>query len=256
MDILGYSELSSQAHKSGNDQELLRSVHAALSSGREWLEDGSPSSTRPHFGSKDHYALKAFTDNIVVAWPVRSNAESELGNAFFKLGFFQFQMVLAGYFVRGAIALNDAYVDEIAVFGPALFEAYEGESVFARDPRIVLTPSAVVATRKHVGYYTDPRSAPQVRNVLQDVDGHWFVNYLECILWAEDEHGPFLDELLSHKTVVEGKLTQYKDRPSIWAKYAWVAMYHNYFCDLHAHHFGDAHKIDVNSYVAGPSLIA
>jgi len=68
----------------------------------------------------DWFALKAFTDNIAIGWPVRDDAEAEFGDAFFKLGGFQFEMVLGGYFIRGAVSVGDAYVDEVAVFGGAL----------------------------------------------------------------------------------------------------------------------------------------
>ena len=42
---------------------------------------------------KNNFALKAFTDNIVLAWPVLDDAESEFGLAFLKLAYFQLQMV-------------------------------------------------------------------------------------------------------------------------------------------------------------------
>jgi len=76
------------------------------------------------FIKKDRYALKAFTDNIVISWPVHDDAETEFGSAFFKLASFQFNMVTDGFFIRGALSVGDAYVDEVAVFGRALSEAH------------------------------------------------------------------------------------------------------------------------------------
>lgn len=255
MDILGYSEMIRTSERHDTQEQELRALHKTLSLGRRWLEDGDSPQAMKDLIKKDFYALKAFTDNIVIGWPVRDDAEVEFGNAFFKLGAFQFQMVLDGYFVRGGLSVGDAYVDEIAVFGSALVEAYEGESILARDPRIVLTSSAVAATKQHLSYYGSGRHAPHVRDVLRDSDGQWFLNYLECVLWAEDDRGPFYEEFDRHKLAVEQKLATHKSNPSIWSKYAWVASYHNYFCDLHSHHFGEEHKVNVELFKQSPGLI-
>lgn len=255
MDILGYTDLVVTSERDGTSELTLRLIHAALSKGRAWLEDKEESEEFRKIFPKDLFALKAFTDNIVIGWPVRSDAESEFGNAFFKLGLFQFEMVLKGFFIRGAISVGDVYVDETAVFGGGLIEAYEGEAKLARDPRIILTRSAIEVVEQHLTYYPDRRNAPHVRSVLRDSDGQWFVNYLECVLWAEDEQGPFYEEFAQHKAVVEAKLAQHKGNPTIWSKYAWVASYHNYFCDLHSGHFSDEYKIDMDLFKLSPSLI-
>lgn len=256
LDILGYSEIVKTADRSGTSQERLRSLHRALIRGRDWLEDKDASSSFiADLSKKDLFALKAFTDNVVVGWPVHEDAEVELGHAFFKLGAFQFQLTLDGYFIRGAISIGDAYVDEYAVFGSALMEAHDGEAKLARDPRIILSPSAVAACKKHLTYYGNARQAPQVRDVLRDSDGQWFVNYLECVLWAESEQGPFFEELEKHKQAVESKLREHQANPPIWSKYAWVASYHNYFCDLHRRHFTQEHKVHVDLFRAAPALI-
>lgn len=255
MDILGYTDLIKTSERDGTSEQTLQRIHSALSRGRNWLEDKDGSEEFRNIFSKDLFSLKAFTDNIVISWPVHNDAESEMGSAFFKLGAFQFQMVLEGFFIRGAISVGEAYVDEIAVFGEALIEAYEGEAKFARDPRIILTNSAVEVVKLHLNYYPNQYNAPHVNYILRDSDGQWFLNYLEGILWAENEQGPFYDELAKHKDAVEAKLAQYKGNPAIWSKYAWVASYHNYFCDFHSHHFSDEHKVDVELFKQSPSLI-
>ncbi len=252
MDILGYSEMIAQAEKMGTQQQFLHELHSTLSKGRAELEDRD---SQPALLPKDNFALKAFTDNIVIGWPIHDDAESEFGVAFFKLALFQFQMVLEGFFIRGALTVGDAYVDEIAVFGPALTQTYTGESVLSRDPRIILMRPAVNTAKRHLKYYGDPRRAPHVRAILRDTDHQWFLNYLDCVLMAEEEQGPFYEEFERHKAIVEKKLVEYQDRPAIWAKYAWVAGYHNFFCDLHHYHFSDDNKINVELFRASPALI-
>jgi len=261
-DILGYIKTAEDAYKAGTQAEMLVALYKALTDGRSWLEEKSFGEefedVKEAFNeafTKDRYALKAFTDNIVIGWPISNDAESELADAVEKLIDFQFNMAVAGFFVRGAIAIGDAYVDDIVVFGKALLDAHEAESKIARDPRIVLTLPATVALKLHLTYYPNPRGTRHVRTVLRDADGQWFVSYLQAVLYAAEDTGPAYGALLEHKEVVEARLSQFKSEPRIWAKYAWVAGYHNYFCDTNSDWFDGAHKIDLDLFRATPGPI-
>jgi len=64
---------------------------------------------------------------------------------------------------------------------------------------------------QHVGYYSHPSHSPQARDLFKDADGQFFLNYLESILIAEEEHGPFFDILEKHKFAVEAKLQEHRD---------------------------------------------
>lgn len=254
IDILGFTEMARQAHAAGTESEFLECLYSALERGRRhWLEQ-EPG----HWSSKDDYALKAFTDNIVIGWPIDGDGETELGVAFNDLSFFQFEMINAGFFIRGAISVGNLYVDDIAVVGGGLIEAYDGESSLARDPRIVLTASATKAVKSHLEYYGSRSGggsyAPQNRDLLQDADGQWFLNYLDSTVLGEDDD-PAYSVREIHKERVEERLNQHRSNPVIWSKYAWVARYHNYFCDLNSAHFRNEHKIDVRKFELSPSLI-
>jgi hypothetical protein len=252
LDILGFLEMARAAHRDGTENEFLARSYAGLERGRtQWLEQDESY-------SKDEYALKSFTDNIVIGWPISDDAETELGGAFRAVAGFQFEMINAGFFIRGAISVGDVYVDDIAVVGGGLIEAYEGESTLARDPRIVLTSSATKAVEQHLKYYGSRSGggahAPQNRDLLKDADGQLFINYLDdTVLYEYDD--PQYEVLNRHKLRISEKLEEYKSRPAIWNKYAWVARYHNYFCDLHSSHFNETHKIDVGRFELSPSLI-
>jgi hypothetical protein len=256
MDILGYREMVAESEREGRQQEMLQSIHAALAAGRLILDGryvGDDSLVK--FGESEFFALKAFTDNVVLGFPIYEDGESEFGIAFSRLAYFQLSMVLKGYFVRGAVSVGDVYIDDIAVFGSALTDAYEGEQTLARDPRIILTSSAVERVKQHLTYYGNSAYAPQVRDLLCDADGQWFLNYLDEILIAEDEIGPDYESLLAHKEVVEAKLMEFAAKPTIFSKYAWVAGYHNAFCDMHSNHFGKAHRVDTELFRSRPKLI-
>ena len=129
MDFLGYENLTRIAEFDGTQQELLQRLHSALSKERKALEDKHEGlAVLKKLITKDRYALKAFTDNIVIAWPIVEDAEIELGSAFSKVAWFQFNMALEGFFIRGAISIGEAYVDDIVVFGDALTQAHTGKS--------------------------------------------------------------------------------------------------------------------------------
>jgi hypothetical protein len=241
---------------SGKQQDLLLELHGALTEGRIWLDDRDESRTMwEKLIPKDYFVLKAFTDNIVLAFPIHRDAESEFGSAFFKIAAFQLAMATKGFFIRGAVSIGNAYVDDFMVFGDALTQAYQGERRLARDPRIILTEPAVMAVKSHLTYYSSSRYAPQTKELLCDADGQWFINYLDTILMAADDHGPFYDELKKHKAAVEEKLSHFKSEPPIFSKYAWIANYHNFFCDLHSDYFSDEYKIDTELFRSPPKLI-
>jgi hypothetical protein len=241
VDVLGYTNMAIRANET-DDQGFFHELYEALEEGQEWLRDDD---SGPWALDKDRYAMKAFTDNIVIGWPVRDNAESELTAMFSMLGFFQMQMANHAFFVRGAISLGDAFVDDVIVYGKAFFEAHDGEAQ-AGDPRIILTESAMAAVRKHLRYHGPVEHAPQYRDLYRDSDNQLFLNYLETILVAENEVGPFYDQLLVHKENVEKLLHKFRSEPRIWSKYLWVANYHNYFCDQYPQYFNQSHKIDAD----------
>ena len=194
LDILGFAEMAKEAQRTGTENEFLTRLYSALEQGRNhWLEQDKW--IESHGGKsvgrvlpKDFYALKAFTDNIVIGWPIRSDGEIELGDAFSALSWFQFEMINAGFFIRGAISVGNIYVDDIAVVGGGLIEAYKGESTLARDPRIILTATAAKTVKGHLEYYGSRSGggshAPQNRELLQDADGQFFLNYLEIRSWS------------------------------------------------------------------------
>jgi hypothetical protein len=240
IDVLGYTEMWSSAERDGKEDTFLQELYETLEEGQEWLWPND--SDWPT--DKDRYAIKAFTDNIVIGWPVKSDAESELGSIFSSLAYFQLRMVSKGFFIRGAISVGRAYVDDVVVMGSAFLEAYRGENQ-AVNPRIILTDSATSAVRKHLTYYSRPDHAPQYSDLYQDPDGKWFVNYLETIL-AAGEECPFLEEVEKHKDNIVRRLVEFHSESRIREKYIWVANYHNFFCDQRPHHFTD-YKIDLKT---------
>lgn len=245
LDILGYREML----VSGG-AEVQRELHSALAESYPILLGELGYFENDPTSFPEQFAMKTFTDNIVLARPIyRSDSEGELGNLVMACGALQTQLAIRGFFVRGAISIGPAYVDDFGVFGEALVEAYSGEQRLARDPRIVLCASARQEVVEHIGYYADADYSPQNRELRQDTDGQAFVSYLEHLAPAPDEPGGFgLVEVRRHRDVVEGQLQAFQRQPRIWAKYEWVARYHNHFCDLYEPQGASELKIELDTY--------
>lgn len=58
--------------------------------------------------------------------------------------------------------------------------------------------------------------------------------------------------MAKHKDCVESKLEDYRQRPPVFAKYAWTAGYHNHFCDLHGF---EEYTINIDSFAGERGFI-
>lgn len=259
IDILGYKELIDDVHKEGAGQEFIVDFRKILDESYKILkpDDWLPESFKFKYpGMKNQYEVRGFSDNIVIGYPLFSmEIEQALWHIFGLLASFQLHMILSGFFLRGAIAVGELYIDSEIIFGKGLLEAHKGEQEQARDPRIILTNSAEKHIKEHLTSCIAPKDSPHYRDLFRDADGKIFLNYLERILIAEAELGPSFDELRGHKTIVEEKLKENIDRPAIWSKYLWVANYHNFFCEQYPHHFDDSFKIDLSEFQMCPDRL-
>jgi hypothetical protein len=219
LDVLGFKALS----QSSRTDEFHR-LYRVLSRAQRHL--------RPIIAGA--YEFKVYTDNIAVCWPIGSQTDSEvaLGMTILQVALFQMDLACAGYCVRGAIAVGDVFADRNTVFGPALIEAHEAERG-AKQPRVVLAPSAVSHALVHRRYYAPPRYSPQDTELLFDRrDSCVFVDYLTC--WEGNFDDPDLAArrglprlLREHREFICTNLGLPHPR-KIKAKYRWLAQYHNY----------------------------
>lgn len=241
LDILGFKEILT-----ANDHSRIQEFHRLLRDGRQILE--GPADEAGWF-DRDFHALTSFTDNIALGFPIHDDGEMESGMVFDRVARFQLQMVLSGFFIRGGVAVSEAYIDDLAVYGPALLEAYTGESELARDPRIVLTESAKTLIVEHLAYYGNAGHAPQNRVLKRDRDGQWFIDYLRSTIIDESYDPPLVDDeaVRTHRDVVTEELQRFRHSPRIWSKYEWVALYHNDFCHQYPELFDETFIIEIDT---------
>jgi len=226
LDILGYTETITESYRQKSDSVLLSRLHAALGDAKSHL-------TERHIlthGEKQ-WEVKLFTDNLVIGMPIFDDGELDLGVLFQLAGMYQYSLAQHGFFIRGAIAVGDLFMAGDMVFGEGLLQAHDAESQLARDPRIVLAPSALNLVEKHLCYYASVRSSPHEYELLVDTDRQVFVNYLMIPLDGDRGNSYHRAGLKKHKTHIEENLAKFRTLPRIWNKYAWAANYHNFVCE-------------------------
>lgn len=227
MDILGFSDLTIEANKNNQVQELFDRLHRAI------VENPQISKHSPETDIiRSTWQFKIFTDNVILGQIIYrgSDAEGEFGHTIEEVAYYQMSLALDGFFVRGGFTIGPLYVGEDMVYGISLLEAYNIEKRIAQNPRIVISPQVMELVKKHLKYYGHPQGAPQNSDILVDTDNQPFVNYLITLI--DEEYHIFYDELYKHKENIENCLVKFKDQPHILLKYIWLANYHNYFCKI------------------------
>ncbi len=247
-DVLGFNEEMIKSYEMKTSLKLLIELRNAL-------DDAYKSFRLTEYNKQilsSRWAIKTFTDNIVIGYPITFDGHREMTNILVRLSFMQLKMVCSEFFIRGGIAIGDLYIDDDIVFGSGLIDAYIVENNLARDPRIVLSNSAINDLRLKLeispNYYNIYN-----RYLLYDADGQFFLNYLNSIRLDSEEFGIDYDLLTRHKKAVEKKLEIFSAIPHVWNKYSWVANYHNYFCE--EYQFDDIYKIDQKKLKVHPTRI-
>ncbi|WP_255449625.1 hypothetical protein [Bacillus sp. BPN334] len=172
----------------------------------------------------------------------------------------QFSLVLDGFFIRGGVSVGPHFMDEETVFGPELITAYNLESQVAVYPRIILSKSSKDKVREYISYSPQPDNAFN-SELLEDMDGEWFVNYLNVLFtWYEEEafngdFTSFFPYLEAHRDKISSALDTYANNHKLLKKYSWIANYHNYFCDEFIHDAPNDLKIDSPIKMSPPRRI-
>jgi hypothetical protein len=224
-DILGFTQDMQAAAKKGQSDDFLKRFSSVA---KGWYLAARDNFSAEWGDGRRLWELNSFSDNVVIGHPIRHGGEVELGHVMSDIAMLQMGFILeGGFFLRGAVAAGDLYMDDDVIYGTGLLSAVDAEHE-ADVPRVVIHASAARLVREQLRFYASIRNAPHTRILLRDEDGHLFVNYLSAAF--EYATGAVEDWLKQHREIVVGRLERYRSKPRIWAKYAWVARYHNYFC--------------------------
>jgi hypothetical protein len=138
-------------------------------------------------------------------------------------------MALNGFFLRGALTQGQVCLTDDIIFGSALLECYELESNASIVPRVILAEPLreLLATALKKGAV--PNSADPNSAICHDIDGWWFVSYLEAAATGEGVDWELIER---HKQAVLQSLAGIT-RHDVLPKYGWASRYHNMFCHWH-----------------------
>jgi hypothetical protein len=227
VDVLGFSDLISESMK---DELVVDEIGFELGRFVDALEQ---------FGPKGAFNAFNFSDHCVRATklPPRSNVATYLDREGFYLAERQLQMVMRGWFLRGAITVGNLAVSEKLIFGPALVRAHILESTIAVYPRIVIDPELNELTNANSSFARDYQ--------FTDRDGITCIDYLFGVFLrrfefpGESERDPWR-VLEDHRQACEEFLNSGKAVKDLRVrqKAAWVAFYHNHTLKRLAERFG------------------
>ena len=138
VDILGFKELVYDSVKS---DAVMDKIYEAMQTILDVKKvEGSLSNLE--IGRTYQATVTTFSDSIIISYLLGS-----YGNLFrILLDIIHLQLALAyqGILIRGGIAIGKAYHDGEIVFGPAMNEAYELESLCAKYPRIIVKQDTLI----------------------------------------------------------------------------------------------------------------
>jgi hypothetical protein len=229
IDVLGFSNISTSCRTMEDSQRVLDKIAAAIEDSRSFVRQPIPDSESA-LGIR--WATKFFSDNLAFGCPFDDKSGDHASTAWFIIRSaqrYQLKMTMNGFFVRGALTDGPVCLTDEIIFGSALIECYQLESKASIVPRIVLAEPLLQLVMKSYRASADRLEPAIEQAICRDVDGWWFVNYLDA---AQDSSGIQWDLIEQHKTSILESLS-HTTRHDVLPKYGWACRYHNVFCHWH-----------------------
>jgi hypothetical protein len=240
IDILGFSEMSTTYASVEESQRILDRISAAIDDSRDFVRQAISSGVRP---TDSRWITKFFSDNLAFGYPF-DDAVDRATTAWFIVRSaqrYQLKMSINGFFVRGALTQGPVCLTDEIIFGSALIECYQLESKASIVPRIVLAEplQALLTNSYRSSVAALDRGADEA--ICRDVDGWWFVNYLQAAVENGRVEWDFVER---HKASVLESLS-HTTRHDVLPKFGWACRYHNVFCHWHRNDpdYSDAYRI-------------
>ena len=247
IDILGFKDRVRDSKTKGKSENLFSEFNDVVLLAFEKLNEEivSHKSMKDEgftfMGNKSPYVFHIFTDCFIIACPIKEikfSTEIYGSDEFYKilsmLPRLQLELVNRDFFIRGAIAVDEFYMDEHVIYGVAGLDAYEAETKLAKYPRIILMESAKNTVEAINEAFMDQGRPKELDMFLEKDknDDEIFVNYLETSIRVDYEEWD-IEGLEAHKKSINDNLIKNKGNEKNYKKYKWTADYHNNFCKKH-----------------------
>lgn len=219
---------------------MLDAIAGAINDARDFVRQAfsNDAIAQPH-----RWAVKFFSDNLSLGYPIDDLAKDCSAAMAFVLRCaerYQLGMAMNGYFVRGALTQGPICLTDEIIFGAALIESYQLESKASIVPRVVLTEQLQEAVAR--SYRERRRTSDAAPTLCRDIDGWWFVNYLQA---AHGPQGVQWELVERHKASILKSLA-HTTRHDVLPKFGWACRYHNVFCHWNRFDpgYADKYRID------------
>jgi hypothetical protein len=216
VDILGFSELIAELGKGMVGFEQLRDL----------LQNIRLPAAVPIEGSD--LRAQSISDALCIS---TSCTNAGLSHMFFVLTTLALQLLLKGFFMRGAIVKGNLYHDDHMVFGEAQVRAYLLERDIVRYPRIMVTAAVVsdaqTQSMTHFGQYK------LADFIAESEDGPRYLDVLAMIALRlrDGPNGPertqHLDGFNEMARQIQRRFDESRDNPKHFEKAQWFSKYWN-----------------------------
>jgi hypothetical protein len=241
-DILGFSHIATSSATIEDSQRILDKIASAIDDSRDFVRQSFADTER---AQANRWATKFFSDNLAFGYTFNDTTEDHAAAAWFIIRCaqrYQLRMIMNGFFVRGALTQGPICLTDEIIFGSALIECYLLESKASIVPRVVLAEPLKAAVLD--SYRAEPRGLAAGSNqaICRDVDGLWFVNYLQAAQKTDGIDWKFIER---HKASILDSLS-HTTRHDVLPKFGWACRYHNVFCYWHRDDpgYSDSFRID------------
>jgi hypothetical protein len=226
VDILGFRQLIDRLNKDNSQFDALRNllmrVHSAHHGGSIEKSDSD-------------FRAQSISDAVAISTTPTQKGLAEIFRALQSLAV---DLLVEGYFVRGAVVRASLYHDDRMVFGSALIQAYSFESEVAKYPRIIVAREVREDMVRFAAKSKNLNSFPKIDCLRQSSDGPMYLDVLQPVvsLFKKKEH-PFEDlspeEKTNHRRYlgirdkIQERFEESMDTPRHFEKVRWFARYWN-----------------------------
>jgi hypothetical protein len=226
VDILGFRQLIEGLSRDANQFAALRNLLARVHG------TGSASSSEE---SHSDFRAQSISDAVAIS---TLPTQEGLADIFGALQSLAVDLLVEGYFVRGAVVRAPLYHDDRMVFGKALIQAYSFESEVAKYPRIVVSREVREDIIRFSAKPGNVISFPKADCLRQSSDGPVYLDVLQPVvsLLKKNEHPYEMLSLaekatyrryLSIRERIQGRYEESMDTPRHFEKVRWFARYWN-----------------------------
>ena len=224
VDILGFRQLIECLDEGGNQFDALRSLLSRVHGAR----------SERSLESDSDFRAQSISDAVAISTQPTQSGLTEILSA---LQLLAVDLLVEGYFIRGAVVRAPLYHDDRMVFGKGLIQAYGFESEVAKYPRIMIAREV----REDILRFSAKPGAinpPKASWLRQSSDGPMYLDVLQpVVLLFKKNENPYetlsptekvtYRRYLGIRERIQERYEESMDAPRHFEKVKWFAQYWN-----------------------------